>query len=49
MDDHESIPAFGRSGTEPPARARANAKISVRNSEAMPYDQTVGPVCWRFI
>jgi len=29
--------------TEPPARARAKAKITVQSSEAKPYDQTESP------
>ena len=29
--------------TQPPARARANAKITVLSSEAKPYDQTASP------
>jgi hypothetical protein len=43
MDDHESIHAAGQSQPEPRRRARAKAKITVQNSEAKPYDQTVGP------
>ncbi len=32
-----------QSQTEPHTRKRAKAKITVQNSEAKPYDQTVSP------
>jgi hypothetical protein len=35
--------AIGQSQTEPRTRARAEAKITVQNSEAKPYDQTASP------
>jgi Protein of unknown function (DUF3224) len=40
MNDRKSSHAIGQSQTEPCARARAQAKIMVRSSEAKPYDQT---------
>ena len=43
MNDHESVRALGESQTEPRTRARANAKIIVRSSEAKPHDQIAGP------
>ncbi len=43
MNDHESIHAAGQRQPEPRTRTRANAKITVRSSEAQPYDQTVSP------
>jgi hypothetical protein len=43
INDHESIHAIRQSQTEPRARARAEAKITVQNSEAKPYDQTASP------
>jgi hypothetical protein len=43
MNDHKSTHAIGQSQTEPRARARAEAKISVQSSEAKPYDQTASP------
>jgi len=43
MNDHESIHAVGQSQTEPRTRARAKAKITVRSSEAKPYDQIASP------
>ena len=41
MND-DATHAVGRSQTEPPARTHAKAKITVRSSEAKPYDQTEG-------
>jgi hypothetical protein len=43
MNDHESIHPTGQSPAKPQTRTRANAKITVRNSEATPYDQTASP------
>jgi hypothetical protein len=43
MNDHESVHAVTQSQTQPPKRARAEAKISVHSSKAMPYDQTASP------
>jgi hypothetical protein len=40
MNDDDSIHA---SQTKPRTRAQAKAKIAVQNSEAEPYDRTVGP------
>jgi hypothetical protein len=38
--DHQPIHKVGRSQTVTPTRARAEAKITVQNFEAKPYDQT---------
>lgn len=43
MNDPESIHSAGQSQTERHTRARAKAKITVRSSEAKPYDQTASP------
>jgi hypothetical protein len=43
MNHDESIHAGGQSQTKPRTRTRAKAKITVQNSEAEPYDQTVSP------
>lgn len=43
MNDHESIHGIGQSRTEPPARTRAKAKITVHSTEAKLYDQTASP------
>jgi hypothetical protein len=43
MNDHESIHALGEFQTEPRTRPRARARITVRSSEAKPYDQTASP------
>lgn len=43
MHDRKSIHAVGQSQAEPRARTRAQAKITVRSSEAKPYDQTENP------
>jgi Protein of unknown function (DUF3224) len=40
MNDHASIHAVAQSQTR---RAHAKAKITVQNSAAQPYDQTLGP------
>jgi hypothetical protein len=42
-NDPESIHAPGPSQAEPRTHARAEAKITVRSSEAQPYDQTASP------
>jgi len=42
MNHDESIHAIGRSEAEP-GRTRAKAKVTVRSSEAKPYDQTASP------
>jgi hypothetical protein len=41
--DDQSIHAAGQSQTKPGSQTRAKAKITVRNSEAQPYDQTASP------
>src|SRR5262245_52698137 len=41
MDDRSSVDPIGPS--EPPMRATAKAKITVRSSETEPYDQTASP------
>jgi hypothetical protein len=43
MTDHESIHAIGRPQPALHTRARAKARITVHNSEARSYDQTVSP------
>jgi hypothetical protein len=43
MKDRHSIHAIDKSQAERRTRARATAKITVRNYEATPYDQTVVP------
>jgi hypothetical protein len=43
MNDHKPLPAAGQPRTEPRARARAQARITVLSSEAKPYDQSAGP------
>ncbi len=43
MNDHESIHSAGQSQAKPRTRARAKAKITVRSSEAEPYDQSTSP------
>jgi len=43
MNDHEPSRAIGQSEVEPRTRVRADAKITVRSSEAKPYDQTASP------
>ena len=43
MSDHKSFPATGQPKSKRPARARAEAKITVQSSEATPYDQTASP------
>ena len=43
MNNDESLHATGHSRTEPRPRTRARATITVQNSEAKPYDQTVSP------
>jgi len=43
MNDAESNHAVWQSQTEPRARTRAKAKITVQSSEAKPYDQTASP------
>jgi hypothetical protein len=43
MNEQKSVRAIRPSQAQPPARARAKAKITVQSSEAMPYDQTGGP------
>jgi hypothetical protein len=43
MNDPDSIHAARNPRREPPARARADAKITVRNFDAKPYDQTASP------
>jgi hypothetical protein len=43
MNGDESIHTIGQSQAEPRTRARAKTKITVQNSEAKPYDQTVSP------
>ena len=43
MIDNPSVHANWQSQTEPPTRARAKAEITVRSSEAAPYDQTASP------
>lgn len=35
---------LSRSGTVPPARNRAVARVTVQSSQAEPFDQTAGPV-----
>ena len=39
MNDHERIHSIRQSQAEPRTRVRAQAKITVRSSEAKPYDQ----------
>jgi hypothetical protein len=41
MDEQDPVRAVARSRRE--RRRRATAKITVRNSEAKPYDETAGP------
>jgi len=43
MKDRESIHTAGQSQAARRTCARAKAKITVRSSEAKPYDQTAGP------
>jgi len=43
MNEPESNRATKQPPAEPRARTRANAKITVQNSEAKPYDQTASP------
>ncbi len=43
MNGRDSVHPIGQSRTEPPARVRAKARITVRNSDARPYDQTASP------
>jgi hypothetical protein len=43
MNDQESIHVIGQSQTESRTHARAEAQITVQNSEAKPYDQTAKP------
>lgn len=43
MTHHEAVYAVSQSQTKPSTHTRANAKITVRNSEANPYDQTANP------
>jgi hypothetical protein len=43
MNDRNSIHPIGQRQVKPSARASARAKISVRSSEASPYDQSASP------
>lgn len=43
MSDHAPSFAMKRSTPQPHARARAQAKITVQNSNAVPFDQAAGP------
>jgi hypothetical protein len=43
MASYEGGCPSGKSQTEPRARARAEAKITVQSTEARPYDQTASP------
>ena len=43
MSDHDSHQAAGQPRPRPSLRTRANAKITVHDSESTPYDQTVSP------
>jgi uncharacterized protein DUF3224 len=43
MNDRDSVHPIGRSQTQPPMRATAKAKITVRGSEVEPYDQSASP------
>ena len=43
MNGRDSVHVVGQLPTQAPTRARATAKITVQNSEAQPYDQTVSP------
>jgi hypothetical protein len=43
MKNHQPIHEVGQPQTVTPTRARAEAKITVQNSEAKPYDQTASP------
>src|SRR5436190_24238756 len=43
MSDRDSLHPSGQSHAESPQRVRASAKITVKSSEAEPYDQTASP------
>jgi hypothetical protein len=43
MNDHELSPVVRQFQTKPTTRTHAQAKITVQNSEAKPYDQTASP------
>ena len=43
MNDNKSINAIRQSGAKPLPRARAEAKITVRSSDAKPFDQSASP------
>lgn len=40
MNDHQSAHATGSTNEKPRTRVRAEAKITVDHSEAIPYDQS---------
>ncbi|HEY3731513.1 MAG TPA: DUF3224 domain-containing protein [Steroidobacteraceae bacterium] len=44
MNHHESIHAPGESQAHPLTRSRAKAKVTVRSSQAAPYDQSASPM-----
>jgi Protein of unknown function (DUF3224) len=43
MNDRDSLHPIRQSQTEARTRTKARARITVRNSEAKPYDQTASP------
>jgi hypothetical protein len=43
MNDRDLVHPIGQPQTQPPMRGTAKAKITVQNSQAMPYDQTASP------